>query len=214
LFGALLALTFLTGYWYGERSNPPLPPEKIYIPALASTAARTPAQLVPNILPAIPDRVVELGARYLLLKQLIPEAKKSLLRIEETAPNIKESLKYKAKPEKMPPTFNVLSVSNDQKGWSNGLQKIKEINDRAYKNRKIDFDLVPELAIPTLTAPDEDALKGGDGRAIYAYRVFHFQIGNVVKQANSLIEDLEKEKLGIENALRKSAEGADFLMTK
>ena len=64
-----------------------------------------------------------------------------------------------------------------------------------------------------MTAPGEDAFRDADEatqKAKYDYRAFHFLIGNIRKQADALIGDLENEQNGIVSALQKTEEGKKF----
>jgi hypothetical protein len=98
--------------------------------------------------------------------------------------------------------------------WDQTLKETQRINDRAYKNRKIDLYSVPELANTTLRGPDEAVFVNTDEptqRAKYDYRVLSFWVPNALKQIDALISDLTREQENNENALKKMAEGAQFL---
>lgn len=211
LFGVLLTLSFLTGYWYGERSNPPsppLPPEKIYIPT-PPIGPQVPKQLVANLPPALPRDVAQAIARYMKINDLVAQTRSSMSGIKTYGSQVRDQLKRPNTP------IDPLSIHLEQQRlwaqYEDALRALKDANDKAYTNRPLDLDTVPELAIPTMTAPGEEAFAGTDGKTQYEYRAAHFKMQNAVKGAESLLYDLEKEKAEIRKKLTTDETGANFL---
>jgi hypothetical protein len=96
------------------------------------------------------------------------------------------------------------------------IGKLKSLNDAVYKNRPVDLQTVPELAM-NLAAPGDEKFADSDEktqRDKYSYRVLHFRSQNIVKQANALIADMQLEQSSVEAALAKTAEGRDFMGPK
>jgi hypothetical protein len=105
-------------------------------------------------------------------------------------------------------------LQSERGAWNDTLSTLRQINERAYKNRTFDPNSVPELSIPTLTAPGEQAFANTDEdtqKAKYDYRAFYFLTRNVTRQTDALIADMHKEQDLIAGGLEKSAEGQEFL---
>jgi hypothetical protein len=192
----------------------PPPPTTIYVSAPVGGPDNIPTRLEANIPPPIHTDVAFVGARYLLLKELLPMAMEARKIAAERGPKARDALK----PRDVERTGLVLHVVGqngpERVSWDRTLKEIQRINDRAYKNRKIDLYSAPELPNTTLTGPDESVFASTDEatqRAKYNYRVLHFWIQNALKQTDALIADLMREQANNETALKKMAEGAQFL---
>jgi hypothetical protein len=190
------------------------PPELIPISVPPPPITNIPIKLQANVPPDLAHDVATQGARYLLLDDLIELAKSSR--------KIAETYGYAYRDSFKPITYNYNGVSlarsrfqaNAELIFSAILKDIKSINDRAYVNRSLDLQSVPELSIPTMVAPGEDAFSSNDDATNikkYNFRRIHFLIPNVLKQADALINDMQFEKNEITSALRKSAEGKRFM---
>ena len=199
--------------WHTYFTIPP-PPTTIYVSAPAGGPVNIPTRLEANVPPPIHTDVALVGARYLLLKELIPMAMEARKNAAERGPRARDALK----PRDVERTGVVLHVVGqngpERVSWDQTLKEILRINDRAYRNRKIDLYSVPELANTTRTGPDEFVFVGTDEptqRAKYDYRVLSFWVPNVLKQTDALISDLTLEQTNNETGLKKMTEGAQFL---
>jgi hypothetical protein len=199
--------------WHTYFTNPP-PPTTIYVSAPAGGPVNIPIRLEANVPPPIHTDVASVGARYLLLKELIPMAMEARKIAAERGPRARDALKPRDV-NRMGLVLHVVGQNGPERvSWDQTLKEIQHINDRAYRNRKIDLYSIPELANTTLRGPDESVFAGTDEptqRAKYDYRVLNFWVPNVLKQTDALISDLTREQTNIETALEKMAEGEQFL---
>jgi hypothetical protein len=155
-------------------------------PQIAAPPMTGPARLVANDVPTVPTDIAKKIGRYWQLKDAIIRAKNIALQIETSGTAMRDRMN--------PHIPNVPTRGpTDVLGWTAGQQNLRQINDMIYKNRPLDLASVPELAIPTMKAPDESAFKEDEGEALYKYRAFHFLVKNVVKQANQLVSEMETE---------------------
>ena len=199
--------------WHTYFTNPP-PPTTIYVSAPAGGPVNIPTRLEANVPLPIHTDVALVGARYLLLKELIPMAMEARKIAAERGPRARDALKPRDV-NRMGLVLHVVGQNGPERvSWDQTLKEIQRINDRAYRNRKIDLYSVPELANTTLRGPDESVFAGTDEptqRAKYDYRVLNFWVPNALKQTDALISDLTREQTNNETALKKMAEGAQFL---
>jgi hypothetical protein len=210
-FLVLLVLSFSFGVRVTPWLYPPPPPQIVQVPA-PSLPQHASELLSANTLPPIPTEIGSLAARYLLLKKLISSTKEWRGIAASSGPMVRDSIKALT-------TATTDRIYQERVGdvtaqWNACLKEFQRINDDAYSNRQIDLKSVPELSIPTLTAPDEAAFTKNDEatqRARYDYRAFHFLTINVLRQADSLISDMQREQNSIAEALQKTARGKDFL---
>lgn len=195
----------------------PEPPKTIIVSAPPPPpSTNIPAKLIANIMPDFPSEVAVLAARQLLLRELISAGKKSREVVETIGPKVRDALKP------VQPSQNTfinrgawMAQQYQSDAFYASIHKIQEVNVRAYSNRPLDLQTVPELAIPTMVAPDEGAFVATDdntNKNKYDYRRIHFLIGNILKQVDSLINDMEAESNYIVQKLQKSAEGKPFVI--
>jgi hypothetical protein len=228
-FIVLLGLFFVAGIRLQPWLYPPAPPQIILVPMAAPSLPNSPTRLEANIPPPLPTDVADIAARYVLLRNSI----KSTMEIKKIVEGIGPLLRDAMIPPPRPPSdptayaqyqneirnrsgrYQIVSMWREQ--WDANLKKLQAINDSVYKNRPIDLKIVPELAIPTMTAPSEEKFWDNDEktqRDKYAYRAFHFLVGDIAKQCDSLVADMNAEQNQVEAALAKTAEGRDFLGPK
>lgn len=191
------------------------PPKIITISVPATPSVNIPTKLQPNITPDIPTDVARMAARYLLLDTLIQVVKNAREKARVSGPSVRDYLKP-IDPQQSRGNYRgaYMAQMSTTANWGGALQEIEKANIRAYSNRPLDLQLVPELAIPTMVAPDEAVFLGTDdetNKRKYEYRRMHFLIGNVLKQADALIEDMENEKKLLGFEMKKSAEGKRLL---
>jgi hypothetical protein len=187
------------------------------LPPAPPAPANTPTKLIPNIQPPLATNVGDLGARYLLLKDLIPRAQQAVGVAGGSGWQFAQSMKPIEKQDlpqgRRPPDPERIRNGRQQQ-WNAAIAELQKVNDMAYKNRPLDFNTVPELAIPTLIAPGEEDFTGNDEatqRARYDFRRMYFLTGNVRKQGDALVADLEKEQASVIASSKQTAEGKGFL---
>jgi hypothetical protein len=213
IFCAVISLVYALGYSGGQKSvlDKPAPlPEKIYIPS-PSAAPPAPVELRPNIPAPLPVGIGELGGRYLLLDELIALTHAITQQLQECGQAARDVMKPAATIEAAQTRCGGVAPPKFNQRFSLAQGELRDINNRAYVNRPVDFETIPELVIPTNEAPDEDAFNRMDGAARYAYRVMHFRVVNAVKQGQSLLTDMRSEKSRVEGKLKETAQGQPFL---
>jgi hypothetical protein len=160
------------------NAPPPTP-----VPASPPTYGK----LVANDPPDIPEEVAKRVARYLQLEDAIERAKAVRPALEANGIIYRDRMKPFKVGEGRPGGIGFVDR------WNYPLKELTAINGLIYKNRTLDITSVPQLAIPTMVAPDESAFPEDAGEARYRYRAFHFLLQNILKQADQLISDMEKE---------------------
>jgi hypothetical protein len=185
----LLAVSVGLGIMYRAGNFESKPPDIVInapppIPVPAS--APTYGKLAANEPPDIPEEVAKRVARYLQLKDAIERAKAVRPALETSGVVYRDRMK----PFKLGENRTIGFVDR----WNYPLKELRNINDSIYRDRSLDLTSVPQLAIPTMVAPDEAAFPEDAGEARYRYRAFHFLLQNILKQADQLISDMEKEE--------------------
>jgi hypothetical protein len=191
--------------WQLWRSPPSVnstqTPINVIVQAPSATSPGPPAGLQANTLPVPPNTNAEKVVRYLQLKSLVTEAKNLKDLISRSSETYEKMSQLLATRKDGP--FG--SISTERTGayenWTNSVRQLKQINSDAYKNRPMDMETVPELGNPLLKAPGEEAF-GDNAQGAYKFRTFHYLSVNVQKQANALIEELERDFNNISHSIR------------
>jgi hypothetical protein len=184
----LVAVSVGLGIMYRAGHFEPKPPDIVINapPAIpVPVSPPTYGKLVANEPPDFPQEVAKRVARYLQLKDAIERAKAVRPALEANGIVYRDRMK----PFKLGENRTIGFVDR----WNYPLKELTTINNLIYKNRALDITSVPQLAIPTNVAPDESAFPEDAGEARYRYRAFHFLLQNILKQADHLISDMEKE---------------------
>jgi hypothetical protein len=177
------------------------PPINVIVQAPSATPPGPPAGLQANTLPVPPNTNAEKVVRYLQLKSLVTEAKNLKDRISRSSETYEKTSQMIATRKDGPMLSMSIERSGAYENWTNGVRQLKQINSKAYQNRQMDLESVPELQIPILKAPGEEAF-GDNAQGAYKFRTFHYLSVNIQKQADALIEELERDFRNISNSIR------------
>ena len=195
---ALFAIVAVVGLiWQQVRNDVPSGPVIVAVPSAPSQLpAASSLNLIPNDIPTVPISNADRIARFIQLKGLIRDAKRIKDSIGPAGEGVKRAV--------IGPGFGPGSRI-PQAYWNDMTARLKEINGKAYTNRPINVETVDPsyLAFPV---PGEEKI-GNDVETARNYRIAHYLTEAVVKQADALIQDMERESSSIEIAIKETPAG-------
>lgn len=202
ILGLLIALSGAIWLWRHTTPNPRIAELESQVVSLTSRLAVAianppampketvaPVRLVPNLVPLPPGTNEQRLERYVQLKEALTRAEQYKKTVAAMAPQLENYMIAQTRGGYLGPAGGQMAVQTE---WEVARDKIKGLNSSLYPNRAMDLNAIPELAIPTAKAPQEDVF-GTDFTGAYNYRVLHFSNIHTLRTADALVADIKKE---------------------